>query len=402
MDKADLSGTQDKKIKDFEMGETNKSRVEKDYRGTYVPGQGFTGSGSARPGSLAHQSVDKESVQHVKDIISPMPKDPAGAQRQKMTQMQASPTTQKSKEKCIMASMMDKACADKGYPLGEGPKKTSGGGQLWMQHMPASKKETPRKIDLGTAPKLSKPTQKSAADKATPMEIPQATKGARLVPDVKPVEKGEKDDDMKTAKSILDEMITKAGPANDANEKGPVSGTPHGGSGPAQQSTGSMKHPNSGPAQMYVSGSAHAGKGPAQTSTTVNHPNRGPAQTCACVNYEGPGNDSQVSKAVTSMSVPRMPRALVAASVEQWRNAPKAGTRINTTGDMSGPLHGELIETVDEHEASPRNPIMKACPSCGRTYTLRKSTDACPTCSNLHRGNMTKSRGGLLIPATID
>jgi len=337
MNKGDLSGTSDKKIKDWEQGENLyvksdaavKSDLKKDYRGTYVPGQGFTGSGSAKPGTLAHQSVDKESVRGVKDILNPMPKDPGGAMRAKMG---------KSKEKCIMASMEN-----------------------------------------------------------------ITGKGVRLVPDVKAEksEEAEKACDMKTAKSILDSMLEKARPANGANENGPVSGAPHGGSGPAQQSTGSLKHPNSGPAQMYVGGSAHAGRGPAQTSTSVNHPNSGPAQTDVGA-LQGPGNAGQVSKAITSMAVPRMPRALAAVSVEQWRNAPKASTRTNTVGDMSGPLHGELIESVDEQVASPRNPVMKACPGCGRTYTLRKSDDGCPTCSNLHRGNMTKSRGGLLIPATID
>ena len=205
----------------------------------------------------------------------------------------------------------------------------------------------------------------------------------------------------KTAKSIMDEMIEKAGPANDANQKGPVSGTPHGGSGPAQTSTGSMKHPNSGPAQMYVSGNAHTGKGPAQTSTSVDHPNRGPAQTDVGA-LQGPGNDSQVSKAITSMSVPRVPRALAAASVEQWRNAPKAGTRINTVGDMSGPIFGELTEAVDYETPSPHNPVMKACSGCGRTYTLRKSDDGCPTCTALPHGNMAKGRDGLPIRSSID
>lgn len=574
------------KIKDWEQGsvrfvsrpaQIGKSDLAKDYRGTYVPGRGFTGSGSAQAGSPAHQSVDKESVQGVKDIINPIPRNVGSAMRTKMG---------KSKEKCVMASMMDKACAaskgarlvpeakptEKGYaqgeprklylqppkgqqgkefpvsfstmpgPSAEGKKQEMGKSADGKEKgdFPESKKMTygegrisahkreslkpgqfairgkamkrhglePKGEESGRYPihdlaharnalaraaqsgdpkleaavkravyakypelkerkkeregenvdkgRLARETQgprelggalagatMQAGEAAKPqytvssgsgegskvhgtgMTLPKATrlqtKAAARNPgrEFHLVKQGDEEPfdtisyggsqkkvttskaEKSVAKSILDAMIEKAGPANDANEPGPVSGTPHGGIGPAQTSTGSMEYPNRGPGQAHVGGAAHGGRGPAQTSTQANYPNRGPAQTSVGA-LQGPGNDGQVSKAITAMSVPRLPRALAAAAVEQWRDAPRVGTRLNAVGDMSGPLHGDLIDSVDEYVATVQRPILKACSGCGRTYTLRKSNDPCPTCSALPRGNMTKSRGGMLIPAVID
>lgn len=44
---------------------------------------------------------------------------------------------------------------DKAYPLGEGPKKTSGGAQLWLQHPSAKKEKKDPVFNVGTAPQFS-------------------------------------------------------------------------------------------------------------------------------------------------------------------------------------------------------------------------------------------------------
>jgi hypothetical protein len=45
-----------------------------------------------------------------------------------------------------------KSDATKAYPLGEGPKQTRGGGQVWLQKPAAKKEKKEPKIYLGTAP----------------------------------------------------------------------------------------------------------------------------------------------------------------------------------------------------------------------------------------------------------
>ena len=243
------------------------------------------------------------------------------------------------------------------------------------------------------------------------------------------------------ATEILKGMIAKANsPANPANEPGPVSGTPHGGNGPGSTTcsiTDEESHGGKGEAQSSVSGAAHAGSGPAQQSVSgTPHGGSGPAQT----NVSGtsaPGNEGNmdkgehrrdgtgpwgrgagpgdgkgcgeenVDKAIQAGSIPRMPRAM-AMAMDDWRSATNVMTRGNSRFAKhagTGPLNGEVLAEVEERaaERTPdyRNGVLKACGGCGRTFTLHKSTDTCPTCSARDGQMMAKSRGGMLIPAGI-
>jgi hypothetical protein len=223
---------------------------------------------------------------------------------------------------------------------------------------------------------------------------------------------------MEMAKAKADEMS----PANPANEPGPVSGAVHGGSGPGQTSVGGTPHGGKGPAQTSVGGTPHGGKGPAQTSVGGSpHGGKGPAQT----SVSGPayaGREGNMNKALTSMALPRLPRA-DAMNFDQWRSA----TRVLTAGNSSfaesegvkkhygtGPLTGEVLQQVmaDSDERATRHmyhrppgPVYKSCGSCGRTYTIRKSAGGdelgCPSCEvtksqqcKFCGETMAKSHGG--------
>jgi len=167
------------------------------------------------------------------------------------------------------------------------------------------------------------------------------------------------------------------GPANDSQENSPVRGTPSPGRGANEN----------GP----VHDTPHGGKGPAQTSVS---------------GTEGPANDSQMSKAVGASAVPRMPRAM-AMAMDTWRSATQVLTRGNSAFAEhagTGPLHAEMVDHIDEatyDRGTRHGPVLKSCSGCGRTYTLIKSTDGCPSCKSLPQSNMAKSRGGYLIPSSI-
>lgn len=218
------------------------------------------------------------------------------------------------------------------------------------------------------------------------------------------------------ATEILKAMFQKAKSAerssgNPANEQGPVSGTAHGGQGPATTTcsiTEEESHAGKGPAQTSVSGTPHAGSGPAQTSVSgMPHAGSGPAQTSVS-GTPSAGREGAMNKAVGAMSVPQMPRAM-AMAMDQWRSATNVLTRGNSRFAKhagTGPLNGEVLAQVEDDSQERttrhyRNPVLKACGGCGRTYTLRKSDDSCPTCSSLPFSVMSKSRGGMLIPSEI-
>jgi hypothetical protein len=91
-----------------------------------------------------------------------------------------------------------------------------------------------------------------------------------------------------------------------------------------------------------------------------------------------------VDKALSARSIPRLPRALVAA----LRADPmRSGAMVLTTPGGT-PLHGQLLDELPE-DAERRDQerlersygTYKSCSGCGRRY-LAKSADAeCPTCS---------------------
>jgi hypothetical protein len=235
---------------------------------------------------------------------------------------------------------------------------------------------------------------------------------APSVPKVKPAAVPEKKvasmSKSREAIEILKGMIEKSSAehsaGNPANEPGRVTTTPHGGIGPDQQSVSGTPHAGSGAAQSHVGGAAHAGSGPAQQSVGgTKHGGSGPAQQSVS-GTPAPGNEGTMNKALSAAAMPRMPRAM-AMAMDQWRSATNVMTRGNSRFAKhagAGPLNAEILADIEERtEERTTHPagVLKACESCGRTYTLRKSDDNCPTCSA--RGNqvMAKSRGGMLIPA---
>ena len=211
----------------------------------------------------------------------------------------------------------------------------------------------------------SKPPMPLGADKESPIKVKQA-KPMAAVAGGKPMAGSSHDEGdvmtsvPKTFKSltksaILDLMMTKAhsdeqSPGNPSNEKGPVSGTPHGGKGPAQTSVSEDGEEqfagNPSNIQGSTSGTARSGKGPARTSVSgTPHGGSGPARTSVAANAEDQfaGNPSRMNKAVTSMAIPRMPRAM-AASMDIWRSAM---TQMNKhfTHHGAGPLFPETDST---------------------------------------------------------
>jgi hypothetical protein len=113
-----------------------------------------------------------------------------------------------------------------------------------------------------------------------------------------------------------------------------------------------------------------------------------------------------MEKAMTSMAVPRLPRAMQHEMVR--RNAQSVMTRGNSrfAKDIhTGPLTGEVIEMVeaDADLRSGRREVFKACGGCGRRYKLFKGVDGgCPTCQinkSTHcdgcGAQLVKSHGGM-------
>jgi hypothetical protein len=268
-----------------------------------------------------------------------------------------------------------------------------------------------------------------------------------------------------TKSAIVDLMIAKArgceqAAGNPANESGPVSGFGHGGKARAQTSVAENRAEqfagNPSQEQTSVSGHAHGGKGPEKTSVSGNvHGGKGPAETSIPANgtEQFAGNPSQIdkahggkspakidvkdeahggkgkkqkdvdgpaaagcpenmAKAATSMSVPRLPRAM-ATAMDTWRSATNVLTRRNSAVDLdknfthhgAGPLFPGTAQEIDDEaqQRATRPPEMfKSCQACGRTYRIQKSMDEpCPSCVGNENSCMAKSRGGYLIPSAL-
>lgn len=196
---------------------------------------------------------------------------------------------------------------------------------------------------------------------------------------------------------------------NKAELQGPVSGYDYpGNEANRQESAGHSCPGNHANKQGPVSGPAHGGIGPAQTSVS---------------GMANPANESQFNKALTSMSLPKLPMVQQGMDLRIWDSATKVLTAGNGAHAQNpnvlkhygtGPLTGEVIQQTmqDSDERARRHiynatagPVFKSCGGCGRTYTLRKGMDGeelgCPTCSITkssqcqHCGTyMAKSHGG--------
>jgi hypothetical protein len=98
----------------------------------------------------------------------------------------------------------------------------------------------------------------------------------------------------------------------------------------------------------------------------------------------GGGEKKKMNKALTSMAVPRLPRAMQHEMIR--RNAQSVMTRGNSrfAKDIhTGPLTGEVVEEVSGgNRAYGKVDTYKSCENCGRRYRLFKGTDSeCPTCA---------------------
>jgi len=216
----------------------------------------------------------------------------------------------------------------------------------------------------------------------------------------------------------------------EGNENGPVHGTPHGGRGPAQTSVHGFDGPGND-SQMNkgsgaLEGAVHEPSGKPLTSkhaagyetamadhkrgrdlgSMKPHPSDHPEWAAGYRQAVGHIKAGKISKAVGARAVPRMPRAM-AMAMDTWRSATRVLTRGNSAFAQqvgTGPLQGEVLESLDGpafENVTRHGPVLKSCETCGRTYTLQKSDDGCPTCSRLPYSNMAKSRGGYLIPSSI-
>lgn len=293
-------------------------------------------------------------------------------------------------QKSAIDSMISKAkeCMDKADmgTLKQGP-----GGKMEYSGAPAEK--------LGIAGKKPGTVGDTHFEQGPPAAKKQVATGGAKPPPVP--------SDAKSMTKAATEILK--GPANDAKEPGPVQGFNMGGKDRAstscQDDTGEEHHGGAGAAQESVSGFPQAGSGPAQTSVSgTPHAGSGPAQTSVA----GKANPANLSKAVTSMAMPRMPRAM-AMAMDTWRSATRVLNRDSIEKHAGvGPLNGETIQAVEEasHDRAtrPEADVIKACNSCGRTYTLRKGmNDACPSCSmnkSVHCScgmRLVKSHGGFSV-----
>ena len=145
---------------------------------------------------------------------------------------------------------------------------------------------------------------------------------------------------------------------------------------------------------MSVSGAAHGGKGPGQSSGGGGvHGGKAPGQTSVSGMVSG-ANTGQLNKAMTShfANPPRSPAGIPAAQ-QIWRSATDVMTRGNSRFAKhagAGPLTPEVVEQLEDrhvisrqlHAVPPHGDVLKSCDGCGRTYTLRKGMEGCPSCAN--------------------
>jgi len=250
--------------------------------------------------------------------------------------------------------------AEQGHVVG---KPVPGVGGTFAKEEAASAKPSVPKVKPSTV----SPPPIPSAGRTKPPPLPTSTKavkGAMLMP-LKSMEK---------ATNMLKDMVSKASEGNPAKEPGPVSGSVHGGKGPACTGCPGGEeddHPGKGPAKTSVAGPAHGGKGPAQTSVSGSY---------------APGNEGNMSKAMTASAMPRMPRAM-AMAMDTWRSATNVLTRGNSkfvdqaeVGPLTptGPVQKASNEQVANHNYGE---VLKSCGSCGRTYRIYKGMEDCPTCS---------------------
>jgi hypothetical protein len=280
-----------------------------------------------------------------------------------------------------------KALAEKGYPLGEGPKKTEGGAEVWMQapkDKPKEKKEP--KLYVGTAPQFA---QKKSVEKATPIAIPGAMKSSsKACPKC-----GEKDCKCvdKSQGRLVGDYSGSQEDARSAHEEAQI----HLAQAPLGVGFGSD------PGKILARVKNASSRAVAETkkvfgdNVPVKPPSHGHGNAkkrkawhdyhVSMIDSLSKPTKENVDKALSAASIPRLPRALAAAQ-DQYRSATAVMTRGNSrfAKDIhTGPLTGEVIEDLEEDAAmrTRQMPVYKSCFGCGRTYMAKGQDAECPTCS---------------------
>lgn len=306
------------------------------------------------------------------------------------------------KEYKVPESKMGKSETEKAYPMltssGEGSKVTRGGATIHLQKPKEKKKDKPRAIDLGTAPTIGKATA-----------VPDMEKERALGKSIEMLNELEKSISPSPDRNGTDLLkACKASMEKAEDEKkaylGELAIPERGGAKPKFTGEGAMRAGTS-----YGEGPMKVGKektSEAELKEGMAKMGKAVEGTDKATPIEIPGGSIKgaVNKAVTARSIPRLPRALQQEMIR--RNAQSVMTRGNSrfAKDIhTGPLTGEVIETVEEEAQKRTRPdVYKACGGCGRRYRLFKGVDSgCPTCSinkSTHcskcQTQLVKSHGG--------
>lgn len=305
--------------------------------------------------------------------------------------------------------------AEKGYPLGEGPKKTKSGVELWMQPPPVKKEKKEYPINLDTAPQFigkdrrtSQNVEKSADDEGyDTVTHKQIHADLESHPD-KPAairraahyHSSLAFDHMSAAEHAPTEEIRRdhyaAARANrDAQHDMMQAHDDH--------VSGGLSNPDESLHRAKLSShraEAHNSMLGRSGGARVPEYNKDRLPLFHAA-------QKRVSKAMTARAMPRMPRAL---RDDTYRSATAVMTRDHSglSKDLhTGPLTPDVIEQVkeDEYRRTHQMPIYKSCGGCGRTFMAKSMDDACPTCSvnksqfcsKCHH-HLIKSRGGVSCP----
>jgi hypothetical protein len=293
---------------------------------------------------------------------------------------------------------MDKSDTDKGYPLmtssGEGSKVTPGGATLHLYRPKEKQEKKELGIHLGGAPKASK-----AMEMLDDMSKTAISKSDDAISTLKACKSQmEKSEEEKKAYLGTLAIPEKVGAKPKFTGEGAMrAGASYGDPGAmkpgqekviAAQESGAMKpstplKPSGGPQQM--------GKSTAKDRMAYEQAKKDlKDRTSRIVKEVGEfarkreSEKGEVEKAITSMAVPRMPRAMQQELIR--RNAQSVMTRGNSrfAKDIhTGPLTGEVVDEI-EGDAMRRTTqeVFKSCDLCGRRYRLLKGIDSgCPTCS---------------------
>jgi hypothetical protein len=269
------------------------------------------------------------------------------------------------KEHKVSESKMGKSDAEKGYPLptssGEGSKVTSGGATLHLDRPKTKKEEKKFPISLGTAP--NKPV-----DKATvPLDVDKERSMSKSVELLEAMHKSVSPNLEETGIDLLKACKACMDKGAEGEKKAYL-----GSLGPDvkfKPGTGGTRQPGSKPVEMK------------QKPGT---PPPLPSEALGGAKQKVQKSDEDVDKALTAMSIPRLPRAMQKEMIR--RNAQSVMTRGNSkfAKDIhTGPLTGEVVQDVEEDAArrTGRFEVFKACGGCGRRYKLYKGVDSgCPTC----------------------